>query len=138
MAFVEGYPNVFEQIKSVKVILNPLFADQKKVKMRGVVLRCVKFRKRQIPKLTEFEARVYDALLTHKLKPQTVYEWLLLEDVPEFLKKKLIEQKISIRNARYEYVKWKRMNFQCEGGQLMEEIRKVVRCLRWESQENMQ
>jgi len=129
--------NVFEQIKSVKRILEPLAPDGGSFRLRGLVMRCAKYRVGQVKKLKGLEARAYDLLLNQKLNPKTVYEWLLLEDVPQHIKEKIVQRKVNLQDARREYVQWKRMNSTRAGKELMEEIQTVIRRLRWKSQEGL-
>jgi len=126
--------NVFEQIESVKQILAPVSVDS--FALRGLVLRCVKYKIRQITKLGDVEAKTYDLLLKNNLNPKTVYEWLLLEDVPAHIKEKLVQKKINFLDARRQYVQWKRFSDTRAGTELMEEMRNVIRRLQWKSQEN--
>ncbi len=128
--------NVFERIESVKRILQPLVPDGNSVKVRGLVMRCSKYRAKLIDKLTPMEAKAYDILLSRKLNPKTVYLWLLLEDAPPELRQKLEQNTISILDARSEFVKWKRMASYSSSNELMRDIREVVGKLRWKSQEN--
>ncbi len=125
--------NVFEQIKSVRALLEPVLG--KDCTVIGSLLRIAKFRLGRIDSLSPIEQRAFDLLLKNNYNPKTVYEWFLLENVPDNLRQQLIANRISIRSARYEYVKWKRMSHATAGDSLKEDIRKVVGCLRWESQE---
>lgn len=126
--------NVFEQIESTKKILQPIVQGDS-FRLRGLILRCAKYRIGKIKKLNSIEAMTYDLLLKHKLHPKTVYEWLLLEDVPQHIKEKIVQRKISLQNARAQYVQWKRLNGTRAGQSLMEEILSVIRRLKWRSQE---
>ncbi len=128
--------NVFERIESVKHILQPLVPDGNSMKVRALVMRCSKYHVKLIDKLTPDEAKAYDLLLSRKLNPKTIYMWLLLEDSPPELRQKLEQNKISILNARTEFVKWKRMANYSSSNELMRDIREVVGRLRWKSQEN--
>lgn len=127
--------NVFEQIKSAKEILLPVVADGDSFRLRGLVLRCVKYRLGKVKKLNREEAQTYDLLLKNKLCPKTVYEWLLLEDVPQHIKEKIVQRKLSLNAARMQYVQWKRLNGTRAGKALMEDILSVIRRLKWKSQE---
>ncbi len=127
--------NVFEQIKSIKEILRPVAPDGNSLTLRGLVLRCVKYRNRQVKQLDTTAAKTYDLLLQHKLKPKGVYEWLLLEKVPSHLRQKLTEHKITLNEARRQYVQWKRMSSTRSGKEIMNEMKNVIRRLRWKSQE---
>ncbi len=51
------------------------------------------------------------------------------------IKKQMLDFSISLRDARYEFVKWKRMSFKCSGDQLMEQMKNSIGGLQWESQE---
>jgi hypothetical protein len=128
--------DLFEQIESTKRILLPVVADKDSFKVRGLVLRCVKYKAGLIKKLNSTEATAYDLLQKNKLRPKTVYEWLLLEDVPPHIKEKLVQHKIGIRTARHQYVQWKRMSGTRAGIEVMEEIRNVIGRLKWKSQED--
>jgi len=129
--------NVFEQIKSIKNILQPIVPDGDKFRIRGLVMRCAKYHTGQISKLNNEQAKTYELLLKHKLHPKTVYEWLLLEDVPQHIKEKIVQRKISLQDARQQYVQWKRLNGTRTGKALMEEILNVIRRLKWKSQEEL-
>jgi len=128
--------NVFERIESVKRIMQPFVPDGNSVKIRGLVMRCVKYRAKLVDKLSPTEAKVYDLLLSRKLNPKTVYTWLLLEDVPPEMRLRLEQNKLSITKARDEFVKWKRMASYSSSSELMRDIREVIGKLRWKSQEN--
>jgi hypothetical protein len=130
--------NVFEQIKSVKEILLPIVPDGDSFRLRGLVLRCAKYRIGKVKKLNSDEAKTYDLLLKNKLHPKTVYEWLLLEAVPQHIKEKIVQRKLSLNDARRQYVQWKRLNGTRAGQALMEEILNVIRRLKWKSQEELQ
>ncbi len=127
--------NVFERIESVKRILEPVVPDRNSFKLRGLVLRCTKYRVKLIKGLSEIERKTYDLLLKHKLNPKTVYEWLLLEDVPHNIKEKLVKNTISFEDARHQYVQWKRMSGTRAGAEIMDEMRNIIRRIRWKSQE---
>lgn len=127
--------NVFERIESVKCLLEPFVPDRDGFRIRGFCRRCIQFRLGQVEKLNGDEAGVYDLLLAQKLNPKTVYEWFLLEGVPGHLKEKLEKNGIGLKEAREEFVKWKRFSGSRVGNELMEEIRNVIGRLRWKSQE---
>ena len=129
--------NVFERINSVKEILAPVVPDRDGYTLRGLVLRCVKYRVGHIKRLNSKEAKAYDLLLQHKLVPKTVYEWLLLEDLPQHLKEKLAHNKISLDNARMQFVQWKRLSGTRAGQDIMEEMRNIIGRLRWKSHEGL-
>ncbi|MBS3148163.1 hypothetical protein J4219_04725 [Candidatus Woesearchaeota archaeon] len=129
--------NVFERIKSVKDILQPVCPDKDSFTVRGLVMRCVKYRARLINKLNQDESRAYELLLKNKLNPKTVYTWLLLEDSPPELRQKLEQNKISIIDARHEYVRWKRQSGTNSAQELMEEMRTVIGRLKWKSHESL-
>lgn len=129
--------NVFERIKSVKAILVSVVPDGDSFRVRGLVLRCAKYKVGLIKHLNSTERKVYDLLLKHQYNPKIVYEWLLLEDVPQHIREKLVQNKISLLHARQQYVQWKRMSGTRLGKELMEEIQNVVRRLRWKSQEGL-
>lgn len=128
--------NVFERIESIKDILQPLVPDRDSFKLRGVVMRCAKYRTKLIPRLAGIESKAYDLLMKHKLNPKTVYEWLLLENVPSHIKEKLVQNKISLLDARVQYVGWKRMSTTRAGKDIMEEMRRIIGGVRWKSQED--
>ena len=100
-------------------------------------MRCVKYRARLINKLNQDESRAYELLLKNKLNPKTVYTWLLLEDSPPELRQKLEQNKISIIDARHEYVRWKRQSGTNSAQELMEEMRTVIGRLKWKSHESL-
>jgi len=127
--------NVFERIESIKDILEPVALSRDKLKIRGLVNRCARYQVRLVKKLTKQEARAYDLLLKNKLRPKTVYSWLLLEDVPPHIKEKLAHNKISFEEARPQFVQWKRHNSTRAANELMEEMKNTIRRLRWRSQE---
>jgi len=127
--------NVFEQIKSVKQILQPIAPNGDSLTVRGLVLRCVKYRNGQVKKLDAEAAKAYDLLLKNNLLPKGVYEWLLLENIPSHIKQKLVEHKITQREAHEQYTQWKRMMNTRSGKEIMDEMRNVVRRLKWKSQE---
>ena len=129
--------NVFERIESIKRILEPVVPDKDSFKVRGVVMRCAKYRVGLIKSLNNTERRAYDLLLKHKYNPKTIYEWLLLEDTPPHIKEKLVQNRISLLDARQQYVQWKRMHGTRAGTHLIEEIRNTIRRLRWKSQEDL-
>lgn len=130
-------PTVFEQIESVKKILSPIVSEGENFRRRGLILRCVKFKTGQVKKLSKEESMIYDLLLKNKLNPKTVYEWLLLENVPAHIKEKLVQKKISLNEARIQFVKWKRLSDTHAGNALMDEIKNIIRRLRWKSQEGL-
>lgn len=130
-------PTVFEQIEYAKRILAPVVPDGDGFRLRGLVSRCVKFRKKQIKTLTSEQTAVYDLLLKNGLNPQRVYEWLLLENVPAHIKEKLVQRKLSMKDARAEFIKWKRYSDTRAGNEVMEEIKNIVRRLKWRSQEDL-
>ncbi len=130
-------PIVFEQIESVKRILSSVVPEGESFRRRGLVLQCVKFKIGQIKKLDANESMVYDLLLKNKLNPKTVYIWLLLENVPLHIKEKLVQKKISLNDARVQFVKWKRLSDTHAGNALMDEIKNIIRRLRWKSQEGL-
>lgn len=127
--------NVFKEIESVKRLAAPLGLNKDSEKLRGLLLRCRKYRVGQVKKLDEVEAQLYEILLKNKLHPKTVYEWMLLEDVPPHIKDKLQKNKISKEAARQEYVQWKKHNGTRLANELMAEIKNVIGRLKWKSQE---
>lgn len=129
--------NVFERIESIKEILEPVVPNKDGFKIRGLALRCVKYRLGKISKLNKEEAKTYDLLLKNNLHPKRVYEWLLLEDVPKHIREKLEKNKISMDDARCQYVQWKRLAGSRMSDQLMEDIRNMARRLKWKSQEGV-
>jgi hypothetical protein len=129
--------NVFERIKSIKEILAPVVPEGDRFRIRGAVMRCARYQVGLIKTLTGTERRVYDLLLKHGHKPKRVYEWLLLEDVPEHLREKLVQNRINLKEARRQFVQWKRMSSTRAGVELMEEIRSVIGRMRWKSQEDI-
>jgi hypothetical protein len=129
--------NVFERVKSIKEILAPLVPDGDSFRVRGLVMRCAKYRVGLVKALNATERKAYDLLLKHGYNPKTIYEWLLLEDAPEHIREKLIQNRISLRRAQEQYVQWKRMSGTRSGKELMEEIRSVIGRLRWKSQEEL-
>jgi len=128
--------NVFDRIKSVKELLAPISQDS--FTIRGLVLRCVKFRVGQAKKLNGTEAKTYDLLLKNGYHPKRVYEWLLLEDAPPHIREKLEQKKISIENARAQCIQWKKFSGSRLATELMEEMRNTIRRLRWKSQEGLE
>ncbi len=129
--------NVFERIESIKDILEPIVQDRDRRRTRALVLRCAKYQVKQINTLTETETKIYDILLKHKYTPKRVYEWLLLEDVPKHIKEKVALNKISLVEAGQQYVQWKRMTGTQAGKTIMDEMRNIIRRLRWKSQEEI-
>jgi hypothetical protein len=129
--------NVFERIKSIKEILAPVVPDGDAFRVRGVVMRCAKYQAGLIKTLDSTERKAYNLLLRHGHKPKKVYGWLLLEDVPPHIREKLVQNRISLRQAREQYVRWKRLDGTRTGTELMEEIRNVIGRLRWKSQEEL-
>jgi len=127
--------NVFERIESVKAILEPVAPDRESFKVRGLILRCAKYRIGLIKNLNTVERKTYDLLLKHKYSPKTVYEWLLLEDAPQHIKEKLVQNKISLEDAHHQHVQWKRLCGIRAGTEIMNEMRNIIRRLRWKSQE---
>jgi len=128
--------NVFERIESIKDILLPIIPDRDSFKLRGILMRCSKYQVKLIPRLDDTEAKAYDLLMQHKMKPKTVYEWFLLENVPSHIKEKLVQRKISMLNARIQYVGWKRMSGTRAGKDIMEEMQRIIGGVRWKSQED--
>ena len=128
---------MFEQIKSIKEILSPVVPDGDNLKIRGLILRCVKYRNGQIKKLDKDAARVMDLLLKNNFNPKTSYEWILLDGAPPHIREKVIQRKIGFREGRRQYVLWKRNLSTRAGKELMEEIRRVVGGLRWKSQDGL-
>lgn len=100
-------------------------------------MRCVKYQVKQAKDLKKDESQVYDLLWKNNMNPKTVYEWLLLEDVPPHLKAQLVQSKISMETARHQYVQWKRMSNTRAGKEIMEEMQNTIRRLRWKSQEGL-
>lgn len=127
--------NVFERIKSVKEILAVVVPDKDSFRVRGLVMRCAKYQVGLIKVLSVEQRKAYDLLLKHRYSPKTVYEWLLLEDVPEHIHQKLVQNLISLSNARKQFVQWKRLSGTRAGQEIMSDIRSDVRRLRWKSQE---
>jgi len=128
--------NVFEQIESVKRILESVVPDKDSFRVRGLVLRCTKYKVGLIKNLNSTERAVYDLLLKHKLNPKTAYERLLLEFVPSHIKEKLVQRQIGVRAARSQYVQWKRMCGTRAGASIMDEMKTTMGRLRWKSQED--
>jgi len=127
--------NVFKEIESVKRLVAPLGLNKDSEKLRGIILRCRKYRVGQVKKLDEVEAQVYEIFLKNNLHPKTVYEWMLLEDVPPHIKEKLEKNKIGKEAARRQYVQWKKHNGTRLANELMEEMKNVIGRLKWKSQE---
>jgi len=127
--------NVFQQIESVKQILAPAVPTGESFRLRGLVMRCVKFKKKLITKLDKDSTTVYDLLLKNGLNPQTVYEWLLLENVPAHIREKLVQRKLTLKDARIEFIRWKRHSDGRAGNEIMDEIKNIIRRLKWKSQE---
>jgi len=125
--------NVFEQIKSIKELLAPISQD--KFTIRALVMRCVKYRVGQVKKLNAAEAKTYDLLLKNSLYPKTVYRYLLLEDAPPHIREKLEQKKICMETAREQYIQWKRFSGTRAGNELMDEMKNIIRRVRWKSQE---
>jgi len=128
---------VFEQIESVKRILEPAVPDGDSSRICGLTLRCVRYKLGQVKKLNSVEAKTYDLLLKNKLNPKTVYEWFLVENAPPYIKEKLSQGKMGLRTARAQYVQWKRMSNTRSGKEIMDEMKNIVRRLRWKSQEGL-
>ncbi len=129
--------NVFSRIESIKKILEPIALKMDSKKIRGLVMRCAKYQTKLIKKLNKTEAKAYDLLLKNNVKPKTAYQYLLLEDVPPHIKEKLVLNKISHEEARRQFVQWKRYSDTKAGNELMEEIKNIIRRLRWKSQEGL-
>lgn len=127
--------NVFERIESVKRLLAPISLNKDKVKIRGLVMKCARYHVGLIKKLNKNEASAYDLLLKNKLNPKTVYSWMLLEDVPPHIKEKLVQNKINFEDARRQFVQWKRFSGTRAANEIMEEMRNIIRRLKWRSQE---
>jgi hypothetical protein len=129
--------NVFERIKSIQELLAPLVPDGDAFRVRGLVMRCAKYRVGLIKTLDSTERKAYDLLLKHGYNPKTAYEWVLLEDVPQHIREKLVQNKVSFVRARQQYVQWKRMTGTRSGAEIMEEVRSVIGRMRWKSQEDL-
>ena len=129
--------NVYEQIKSLKQILEPIVPDGDSFKIRGLLMRCVKYNLGIVKKLNKDEAKTLDLLLKNKMNPKTVYEWLLLEDAPAHIREKVIQRKIGLREGRRQFVLWRRNVSTRAGKELMEEIKRIIGGLRWKSQEGL-
>ncbi len=135
MSMAKNQFDVFERIQAIRELLKPVLSDKEMQRLSGLVLRLQHFRVGRVKELSVSERQAFDLLLKHGFNPKTVYEWLMLECVPSHIKKQMLDFSISLRDARYEFVKWKRMSFKCEGGQLMERMKSVIGGLQWESQE---
>jgi len=129
--------NVYERIESVKQILKPVVLDGNGFRLRGILLRCVRYRLGKDATLGKEESQALDILLKNKLNPKTVYEWMLAEQIPAHIKEKIVQRKLKFREGRAQYVQWKRQCNTRLGKNVMEEMRNIVGRLKWKSQEGL-
>src|SRR3989338_6277947 len=123
--------NVYEKIESVKEILKPLIEDKNNKDIKRILCHCVYYKMGRKKELVGEEKEFYDFLLKHDLKPKTLYEWFLLLDVPEHIKKQLEEKRIGRKNAQSRAFAYKRMIGTKNGKEIMTDIMVVIRRLEW-------
>ncbi|MEK6849068.1 MAG: hypothetical protein AABY01_00705 [Nanoarchaeota archaeon] len=128
--------DVFARIESMRELFKPWVPDGNSVKIRALLMRCVKFRLKQIDKLTPVESELYDFMLSHKLLPKTIYLYFLMEDVPPELKAKMQKNEMSLQKANVEFLKWKRLMQHSSAKTLLQDVKETIGRLRWKSQEN--
>jgi hypothetical protein len=93
--------NVYEKVENVRELVSfslPALGFEDLVRITQRLYNRWQYRKKG--KRVEFskeELKVYEILINNCYNPQTVYKWLLLVKVPNVLKNKLIDSRVSLR-----------------------------------------
>lgn len=135
--------NIFDKVHHIKKDLKVLLPEIEEDKllsmfshMRAYYEGKLHYGRRSNPanwsrkkELTEAEKIIYDYLLKNKLNPSTTYRWFLATRVPEDIKDKLKQGRLSYKKALEISANRRRKRESNTGLLMMEEINNVIRSL---------
>jgi len=127
--------DIFTKLEFVKDLITKNTGKLTDKELQIIVCHCWYYKSGRYKKLTPKEHEILDTLLKNNLSPKTIYQWFLLNEAPEHIKKKVKERKIGYNKAISENAKWKKITSRQGTTQLIEEIRQVIGSLKWKSQE---
>jgi hypothetical protein len=132
---------IFTKVRTIKEDLKALLPEVKDDGWIAIFSHCRNFyrgnlhygrrgSKTERPReLTEVEKQVYDYLLKNNLNPCTTYRWMLAVRIPDDIKTKLAQGRISHKKALHIAANRKRVKNSNQGLLLMEELKAVFRGL---------
>lgn len=127
--------DIFTKAKMVKHLLSDTVGNLTDKEIQSCLCHCWYYKLGRRKEINKIEHEIFDTLLKNNISPKTVYHWFLLLDAPDHIKSKIKNKKISLENAISSSSSWKRMTSRRAGKEIMEEIRKCIKGLRWQSQE---
>ena len=127
--------NVFEKIDVIRNLIVNNVGDINDKEIQSELCRCWYHNIGRREEITSRQHEILDLLLKNNINPKTAYHYFLLNNAPEHLKTRLKEKKVSIRDAVSISSKYNKLESMKGSEKLMEEIKIIVRGLKWENQE---
>lgn len=132
------YMTVFEKVEHFRKIMSPLVEDKSDDEIRIILSHLRSFRVGRLQKLSEEESKIYSFMLQNNLNPKTCYKHFVLLNAPDHITQMLKENKISMENAQSRARLYRRKLDLKAGREIIEDVREVVRRLRWRALEHIQ
>lgn len=133
--------NIFDKVNRIRKDLIILFPEIEPDRLLSMFSHCRRYyegklhygrrtSKEKMPRnLSTSERILYDYLLKNNLNPSTTYRWFLATRVPEDIKQKLREGRISHKKAMQISANRRRVKESNSGLLMTEEINNIVRSL---------
>ena len=133
--------SIFDKVNEIKQDLKTLFPEVEDDGWIAIFSHCRNFyrgnlhygrrgSKTERPReLSEIEKQVYDYMLKHNLNPCTTYRWMLAVRIPQDIKTKLAQGRISHKKALHIAANRKRVKDSNQGLLMMEELKTIFRGL---------
>jgi hypothetical protein len=127
--------DVFQKIELIRSLIASNLGEMTNKEIQSALCRCWYYNLGRRKEISQKQHEILDLLLKNNIKPKAAYNYFLLSDTSENIKKKLQEKRISIKDAVSLNSQWRRVEGEKGSEKLMEEMRDVLRRLTWKSQE---
>lgn len=125
--------NLILKLASAKEKLLPVIKGLDDKQLQRIICHCNYFKIGRKTSLTEKEKEVYDFLLSHRMCPKTLYEWLRIADAPEHIRKGISQRKIGMKEASSKNFLWKKMISRRNGKEIVAQVRVIIGGLEWKN-----
>ena len=135
--------NIFDRVNRIKKDIKSILPEIDGDRLLSMMSHCRRYYEgklhygrrtdpknlKRVRELTANERILYEYLLKNNLNPSTTYRWFLATRVPEDIKQRLKDKKLSYKKAMQISANRKRARESNSGLLMMEEINNVVRSL---------
>lgn len=122
--------NVFQKIKLIEEQAQLVFGTKFNKNFAQVISRLCHYKRGHIREITFEEKELLDFLIQKGYNLRTIDEYFRLKNAPNDLKEKLSLKKIGIKKALREITQRKKKRYCILDKELINDIRKFVRCLK--------